>query len=137
MEWIRLSVDSGFFVLIWLVQVIIYPSFSYMDREKFNSWHQLYTQKILYFVGPLLFVQTAVIGLQILFDPLGFMVDGILLGIIWINTFFFAVPIHNAIDRGEDIESNIQKLLRVNRWRAILWTVLLLLSLGRVFESNL
>jgi hypothetical protein len=135
MEWIRLSVDSGLFVLIWLVQVIIYPSFRYIDPTKLNYWHLLYTRKILYFVGPLLFVQTAVIALQVLFDPLVYMVDGLLLGGIWINTFFIAIPIHNAIDRGESLEKNILKLLRVNRWRAFLWTALLLLSVVRALVS--
>lgn len=135
MEWIRLSVDSGLFVLIWLVQVIIYPSFRYIDRAGLNYWHQQYTRKILYFVGPLLFVQTAVIALQVLFDPLVYMVDGLLLGGIWINTFFIAIPIHNAIDRGESLDKNILKLLRVNRWRAFLWTALLLLSVVRAVVS--
>ena len=132
MEWIRLSVDSSFLVLIWLVQVIIYPSFSYIDRDKLNFWHQLYTRKILYFVGPLLFIQTGLIGIQILFDPLGYLADGVLVSILWVNTFFYAVPIHAAIDRGESIDGNIQKLLRVNRWRSWIWTGLFLLSLERV-----
>jgi hypothetical protein len=135
MEWIRLSVDSGLFVLIWLVQVIIYPSFRYIDSARLNHWHQQYTRKILYFVGPLLFVQTAVNALQVLFDPLVYMVDGLLLGGIWINTFFIAIPIHNAIDCGESLEKNILKLLRVNRWRAFLWTALLLISVVRVVVS--
>lgn len=135
MEWIRLSVDSGLFVLIWLVQVIIYPSFRYIDSTKLNHWHRLYTRKILYFVGPLLFVQTAVIALQVLFDPLVYMVDGLILGGIWINTFFIAIPIHNAIDRGESLEKNILKLLRVNRRRAFLWTSLLLISVVRAAVS--
>ena len=132
MDWIRLSVDSGLFILVWLVQVIIYPSFSQIAREKLNHWHRLYTQKILYFVGPLMFVQTGLIAWQFLFDPLVFLVDGLILIGIWINTFFIAIPIHNAIDRGKSLSVNLQKLLRVNRWRAWMWTGLILLSLGRM-----
>ena len=132
MEWIRLSVDSGLFVLIWLVQVIIYPSFLHVDREKLNYWHQVYTRKILYFVAPLMFIQTGVIALQLLFDPLIFLLDGLLLAMVWINTFFIAIPIHNAIDREESIDANILKLLHVNRWRAWLWTALFLLTVGRI-----
>jgi hypothetical protein len=132
MEWIRLSVDSGLFVLIWLVQVIIYPSFLHVDREKLNYWHQVYTRKILYFVAPLMFIQTGVIALQLLFDPLIFLLDGLLLAMVWINTFFIAIPIHNAIDREESIDANILKLLQVNRWRAWIWTALLLLTVGRL-----
>jgi len=122
MEWIRISVDSGLFVLIWLVQVIIYPSFLHVDREKLNYWHQVYTRKILYFVAPLMFIQTGVIALQFLFNPFIFLLDGLLLAMVWINTFFIAIPIHNAIDREERIDANILKLLQVNRWRAWLWT---------------
>lgn len=135
MEWIRLSVDSGFFVLVWLVQVIIYPSFKYIDSQKLKVWHLLYTRKILYFVGPMLFIQTGVIALQILFDPLGFLVDGLLLLGVWINTFLFAVPTHDVLDRGGDPAVTIQKLLRINRWRALGWTVLFLLSLGRALVT--
>ncbi|GMQ30956.1 hypothetical protein [Algoriphagus confluentis] len=131
MDWIRLSVDSGLFILVWLVQVIIYPSFLYIDRERLNYWHRLYTVKILYFVGPLMFIQTGVIALQLLFDPLVFLLDGLILGGIWINTFFIAVPIHEAIDRDETVEGHLPKLLQVNRWRAWMWTGLVLLSLGR------
>ena len=132
MDWIRLSVDSGLFILVWLVQVIIYPSFLYIDREKLNYWHRLYTGKILYFVGPLMFIQTGVIALQLLFDPLIFLPDGLLLIGIWINTFFIAIPIHEAIDRDETVEGHLPKLLRVNRWRAWMWTGLVLLSVGRI-----
>jgi len=132
MEWIRISVDSGLFVLIWLVQVIIYPSFLHVDREKLNYWHQVYTRKILYFVAPLMFIQTGVIALQFLFNPFIFLLDGLLLAMVWINTFFIAIPIHNAIDREERIDANILKLLQVNRWRAWLWTALFLLTVGRL-----
>lgn len=135
MEWIRLSVDSGFFVLIWLVQVIIYPSFRYIDKEKLYHWHGLYTRKILYFVGPMLFIQTGVIALQILFEPLLFLVDGLILAGIWINTFFIAVPVHGELDRGANPKETVEKLLRVNRWRALGWTALFIFSLVRAFVS--
>lgn len=132
MEWIRLSVDSGLFILVWLVQIIIYPSFLYIDREKLNYWHRLYTGKILYFVAPLMFIQTGVIALQILSDPLIFLLDGFFLAMIWINTFLLAIPIHNSIDQGENVDKSISKLLQVNRWRSWMWTALFLLSVGRI-----
>ncbi|MBY5951673.1 hypothetical protein KUV23_11850 [Algoriphagus marincola] len=132
MEWIRLSVDSGLFILVWLVQIIIYPSFLYIDREKLNYWHRLYTGKILYFVAPLMFIQTGVIALQILSDPLIFLLDGFFLAMIWINTFLLAIPIHNSIDQGENVDKSISKLLQVNRWRSWMWTALFLLSAGRI-----
>jgi hypothetical protein len=132
MDAIRLSVDSGLFILVWLVQIIIYPSFDQIAREKLNLWHRFYTQKILYFVGPMMFVQTSLIAWQILLDPLVFMADGLLLAGIWINTFLIAIPIHESIDREERLTGYLHKLLRVNLWRSWMWTALFLISLVRV-----
>jgi hypothetical protein len=132
MDAIRLSVDTGLFILVWLVQVIIYPAFDQIAEEKLKSWHRLYTQKILYFVGPMMFVQSGLIAWQILNEPLLFLADGLLLAGIWINTFLIAVPIHGEIDRDETVEGHLPKLLRVNRWRSWMWTGLFLISLGRV-----
>ncbi|MCU0400005.1 MAG: hypothetical protein MUE75_03195 [Algoriphagus sp.] len=132
MDAIRLSVDTGLFILVWLVQVIIYPSFAHIAKEKLSFWHRLYTQKILYFVGPLMFVQTGLISWQILGDPLVYFADGLLLAGIWINTFLIAIPIHADIDRDDILDSHLPKLLRVNGWRSWMWTGLFLISLGRV-----
>ena len=132
MDAIRLSVDTGLFILVWLVQVIIYPSFDYIARERLNYWHRLYTKKILYFVGPLMFVQTGLIAWQILGDPMVYLADGLLLAGIWINTFLIAIPIHEDIDREGKLGVHLPKLLRVNRWRSWMWTGLFLLSFGRV-----
>ena len=132
MDAIRLSVDTGLFILVWLVQVIIYPSFDQIAKEKLMYWHRLYTQKILYFVGPMMFIQTGLIAWQILGDPLAYLADGLLLAGIWVNTFLIAIPIHEKIDRDDSLDGHLPKLLRVNRWRSWMWTGLFLISLGRV-----
>jgi hypothetical protein len=117
---------------VWLVQVIIYPSFAHIAKEKLSFWHRRYTQKILYFVGPMMFVQTGLIAWQILGDPLAYLADGLLLVGIWINTFLIAIPIHEEIDREDSLEGHLPKLLRVNRWRSWMWTGLFLISVSRV-----
>lgn len=135
MELIRLAVDAGLCVLVWLVQVIIYPSFLYTDRQKLKEWHARYTRRITYFIAPLLFLETGIIAYQIVFEDLSFLIDGLFLAIIWSNTFFVAVPIHNAIDRNHNIQQNIRKLISVNRWRTLAWSALFLLALGRGIAS--
>lgn len=132
MELIRLAIDTGLCVLIWLVQVIIYPSFLFTDRQKVREWHPKYTRKISYFIAPLLFIQTGVIAFQALFDNFSFLIDALFLSIIWVNTFFIAIPIHNAIDRSESVEDNILKLISINKWRTLAWSALFLLSCWRV-----
>ena len=42
----RLIVDSGMCVLIWMVQLIIYPAFHAITPARFSSWHSEYMQAI-------------------------------------------------------------------------------------------
>jgi len=48
----RVAVDFGMLILIWLVQLIIYPSFQYSARESFIQWHEKYTGLITLVVLP-------------------------------------------------------------------------------------
>ena len=131
LEVLRLTLDSALCMLIWLVQIVIYPSFLYVDKQKIKDWHTRYTRKITYFIAPLLFLQTGVIAYQIVLTDLTYIIDGVFLGIIWINTFFIAVPIHNQVDQAANPEDLFSKLIRVNWWRTLAWSVLFLLSVGR------
>jgi len=61
----RLVVDFCLVVLIWLVQLIIYPSFRYMSPEQLAIWHPKYTTLITLVVGPLMLAQVAVVGWEV------------------------------------------------------------------------
>jgi len=37
---IRLLFDFGLLVLIWLVQLVIYPSFLYYEQDNLKRWHE-------------------------------------------------------------------------------------------------
>ena len=52
----RLIVDSGMCVLIWMVQLIIYPAFHAITSARF-SWHGEYMQAIGTIVMPLMILQ--------------------------------------------------------------------------------
>ena len=49
---LQIIVDSGLFVLIWLVQLIIYPSFRYTKEAYFVQWHARYTLLMGLVVSP-------------------------------------------------------------------------------------
>ncbi|MEL6803956.1 MAG: hypothetical protein AAFO91_09270, partial [Bacteroidota bacterium] len=51
---LRLVFDSAALVLIWLVQLVIYPSFLYMDKQDFLVWHPIYTRKVTWVVMPIM-----------------------------------------------------------------------------------
>ena len=53
------SVNSGLLVLIWIVQIIIYPGMHGWDREKFKVLHRDYVPRISLIVVPLILAQAA------------------------------------------------------------------------------
>jgi len=127
---IRLLFDIGLLVLIWLVQLIIYPSFLFYERNNLKRWHVNYTKKITYVVLPLMVGQfiTAVI---VLFNDLSIFTLGSFLIIVslWMITFLIFVPLHNKISTDLVNRSIINKLVRLNWIRTLLWSGLFISSL--------
>ena len=65
---IRLLFDFGLLVLIWLVQLVIYPSFLYYEQDNLKRWHEKYTQKITYVVLPLMMGQLIITTIHLFND---------------------------------------------------------------------
>ena len=57
---LQLLVDFGLVVLIWIVQLIIYPSFLYYNSNTLSKWHKTYTGRITTIVAPLMIAQIAI-----------------------------------------------------------------------------
>ncbi len=123
-------IDFGLLVLVWLVQFIIYPSFQYMEGNKLAIWHDKYQRLISYFVMPLMLSQLALTSYLLVSAPeLYHVLHFTLIIMIWLSTFFQAVPVHQKIARQEAINENVPKLVKVNLLRSILWTVAFTISL--------
>lgn len=126
----RLLIDFGLAVLIWMIQLMVYPSFKYFSKEAFQKWHKKYTFRIACLVIPLMFGQLflyvyQVFKFQTIYHFLGI---GIVL-LIWAITFLQFVPLHNAILNNTHTDKTLSKLVRKNWDRTGLWTVLFILSL--------
>ncbi|MBC8155137.1 MAG: hypothetical protein H7Z72_19785 [Bacteroidetes bacterium] len=121
----RLVVDFGLVVLIWLVQLIIYPGFAYYSPADLAIWHPKYTSLITFVVGPLMLAQVAATGLSLTsqFSWLTLIV-AVLVVVVWWSTAFQAIPLHNRIDAGIDLPRTIADLVRVNWPRTIIWTLI-------------
>lgn len=130
LEFATLLVDAAMFLLIWCVQLIIYPSFLFYSKEQLQTWHYNYTFRISYLVVPLM-VSQLIGSLLMVFQQadLQNMVycAGVLLS--WILTFAFFVPLHNKISKGEASLTDLHKLVKWNSGRTFLWTFLLLWNL--------
>jgi hypothetical protein len=126
---IQQVIDFGLVVLIWIVQIIVYPSFSYYKLEDLSKWHEKYTRNITLIVLPLMTVQLG-IHLYEIISALSFLrlVILIMILLIWINTFLYSVPLHKRISGNVDMAGACRDLSRINWYRTVLWTLVFVLG---------
>ena len=122
-------IDFGLVILVWMTQLVVYPSFTYFSPGDLLLWHRRYTKAISFLVMPLMLAQllTHGIGLWQHFSVPGLLAAA-LIASIWLNTFLYAVPLHNKISGGTDIAAAAKQLVKVNWYRTVLWTVAFLLG---------
>ncbi len=128
-KWLLL-VDFGLMLLIWLVQIIIYPGFRYYAHEDLLRWHSRYTVLITYFVLPLMFAQLAGHLWLLWLNPQ--VLHALVLLCIassWAVTFLVEVPYHSRVGAGEDLSNNIDGLIRWNWPRTAAWSLTFALSM--------
>lgn len=125
----RLLIDFGFVVLIWAVQLVIYPSFGYYSKENLYSWHRSYTTRVTFIVLPLMFSQLILATIQLWQIQSWFtIISAIIVATLWLLTFLIFVPLHQSIDNNTPIENVCNKLVKKNWLRTLLWTVLFIIS---------
>jgi len=131
---IALAFDTGVLTLIWLVQLVIYPSFLYYGKAELKRWHTVYTRRVSMVVLPLMIGQlgTAIYLVASSVDLISIL-HLLSILIAWIVTFLVAVPLHNAIDDDESLRKHVIRLIRANRYRTIAWTITWVMVLVLVF----
>lgn len=130
----RLVLDTAAMVLIWLVQLVIYPAFLHFRNEDFKRWHLIYTRRVTYVVMPVMLGQLALYGWLLWTGRTWDVVlNGLLILLVWGVTFFRAVPLHGALDVEEDHLPLATRLLTVNWWRTGIWTAVWAVSLMYFF----
>ena len=126
---LQLFIDFGFVVLIWAVQLVIYPSFKFYTEENLLIWHRLYTKKITFIVLPLMlaqFVLTCVHLWQIV--NLFTILSMVIVALLWLLTFIVLVPLHQSIDKNTNDNTTVNKLVKKNKLRTFLWSLLFMVS---------
>ena len=133
----KLLFDFGLVVLIWIVQLIVYPSFAYFDSKNLLIWHQKYTLLITIIVLPLMLGQLSMHAYSTLQQTS--LLNIILLILVlstWLITFIWAVPLHSKIDKGIDLPSVINQLVAVNWPRTIIWSLIFLIGLINSIKNS-
>lgn len=127
---VQLIVDFGLVVLIWMVQLIVYPSFLHFDYKNLLTWHQKYTQKISVIVVPLMFLQLAIAIYNVLQHLNIFTATTLMIVVfLWIFTFLGFAPVHFKISAGKHNRRIIETLVVRNWWRTFLWSALFLFDI--------
>jgi len=137
LETIRLICDTGLFVLIWIVQLIIYPSFSYYKHDDLFKWHDIYTKRIAVIVIPLMVGQLITSSIQVYFNPYFYTITSSLLVIgVWLSTFLVFVPLHTNLSKREEVELSIKKLKLHNWLRTLLWSFIFIVTCYYKFKTS-
>ena len=127
---LRLVIDFGLLVLIWIVQRIVYPGFLYYNSKDLINWHRSYTSRISFIVMPLMLIQLGISIYQLTIEiDLYSVLSVIIIVLIWISTFSQFVPVHAKISKGEANQKMLDSLVKKNWIRTFLWTILFLYSL--------
>ena len=126
---IRLLLDFGLMVLIWMIQRIVYPSFLDYNTENLVVWHRKYISRLNPIVMPLMFGQLGISIYQVTISVNLYTVLSLgIIVLIWTSTFLQFVPIHSNISKGRVSEKMLKELINKNWIRTALWTLLFLSS---------
>lgn len=121
-------INFGMALLVWLAQIIIYPSFANWHPDTFTSDHRLYVQRMGYIAGPLMVVQL-LLTLSALIDSGHWLYTGqlVLITICWLCTVKLIIPLHRSLSYRYNRQL-INQLISANWLRTIPWTLVSLLD---------
>ena len=127
---LRLLIDFGLVVLIWIVQRIVYPGFLFYKPDDLIKWHRVYTSRFTFIVMPLMLGQLGISIYQLIIKiELYTVLSLMIIILIWLSTFLQFVPVHNEIHKGKFSHKMLDTLIKKNWIRTFLWTALFLYSL--------
>ena len=112
--------------LIWTVQTVQYPGFSYVGSRDFPAFHEHHCRRITWVVAPLMLAELSTGFWLWLRPPPGLSPTTLAVGLAlllgnWLATIVLFVPMHGRIhgDRGRIIE----RLVRANWIRTSTWSL--------------
>ncbi len=128
--------DFGMFVLIWIVQLIIYPSFLHFCSQNLLQWHNIYTKRFTIIVLPLMLGQLGCHSYSCL-KEITFLngINIFIVFVLWGLTFLIFIPLHSKIINGNTTKTTLESLVNKNWMRTILWSLLLCLSFTHFFMA--
>ncbi|MFN8389965.1 MAG: hypothetical protein U0136_06720 [Bdellovibrionota bacterium] len=122
---LSLHAFASFFMcgLIWVIQVVHYPTFVFVERDRYAEFQRLHEMRISLIVIPVMLLELvsgALIALRQ--ESSLWTINLVLILLVWGSTFAIQSPIHGKLEKGFD-ERLVKRLLRSNWVRTVLWTI--------------
>ncbi len=118
----QMMISMGLLTLIWIIQILHYPIFKYIDDELFPQAMEMHQKKISFVVVPMMILE-AILSTMMAF--IGSYMDIIILMLvigIWTCTFLIQVPLHKKLLLKKNY-LHIDHLVRTNWIRTFLWSI--------------
>lgn len=106
--------------LIWVIQLVHYPSFKYIDPNQFSAFHEYHTYYMGIIAAPLMILELG-ISSWLAYKNKKYTWAFLLVIVIWLSTFCIQVPLHEQLEKSMSLE-DINKLIDSNWIRTVLWT---------------
>ena len=115
--------------VIWVIQLVHYPSFNYIEKQRYSNFQSFHMTRISYLVIPVMLIELLTLVLLIYsMDQINIelVLSGIILLLIWVITAIFFSGAHQKLTLGYD-KSVVGNLIQMNWSRTLLWTFRLIL----------
>ena len=125
--------------VIWIIQLVHYPSFYYIDRNRYELFQDFHMRNISWIVFPTMSVEL-ITGILLIQSPVFghsnklFFISMIFLALIWLLTATLFISIHKNLSKGFN-EHIINKLVNLNWLRTILWSLRIVFIFAFIFDS--
>lgn len=115
--------------VIWVIQLVHYPSFHFVELKQYTTFQRFHMARISYVVIPAMLTELLTLILLVFtMDQIDTLVlaSAILLIFIWLMTAVFFSDVHQKLTLGYD-QIVVDKLVKLNWGRTLLWTLRLIL----------
>lgn len=124
---INLAATLAMTGIIWLVQIVHYPLFSFVGGERYREFHVAHMNLITFVVAPTMIVELITAVLLIIYPPNNadwrvLWAGAGLVAVVWASTFFLQVPLHEKLAQGYNADVH-RALVNTNWIRTAAWTI--------------
>ena len=121
--------------VIWVIQIVHYPSFHFIEKELYTAFQKFHMNKISIIVIPIMLAEL-ITGMMLFLDKSSkspfLIISFVILVLIWLITGVFFSKAHNELMTGYQ-ELVVNQLVVMNWIRTLLWTLRLLLLTSFVY----